>query len=81
MANDSLSEEHKKKISDSNKGKHSLKIWVTDGTNSLKILPEEFEEYAQKGYGRGRTVTKPPWNKGLTKDDPRVMSYINNRKK
>ena len=47
----------------------------------MEIEPEEFEEYAQKGYRRGRTVTKPPWNKGLTKDDPRVMSYINNRKK
>lgn len=76
-----MTEDHKRKISESNKGKHSLKIWVTNGDKSVKILPDELQKYQKEGYQRGRTVTKPPWNKGLTKDDPRVASYINNRKK
>lgn len=81
-----MTEEHKLKISTSCKGKtkNNGKIWITNGENITRIFPEEFEKYEQQGYTKGKKLTgvkQIPWNKGLTKEDPRVKKYIDNRKK
>lgn len=76
-----MTDEHKRKISKSNKGKHSDKIWITNGEINKKIFPQELLEYASLGFYKGRYISTPPWNKGLTKDDPRVQKYLENRKK
>lgn len=54
----SLSEEHKQKIRAANKGRAFTKgkIWITDGINNKLINPEQFEEYINYGYKRGRTI-------------------------
>ena len=59
-------------------GKNKGKIWVTDGIKCKHILPEELENYISLGYKKGRkSINKKftAWNKGLTKDDPRVARY------
>ena len=76
-----MTDEHRRKISESNKGKHSDKIWVTNGEKTYKIYPNQLDKYISEGYRRGRTLSMIPWNKGLTKEDPRVSAYINSRKK
>lgn len=80
-----MTDEHKRKISESSKGKprNNGKIWITDGKNLTRICPEQLQEYTLKGFVRGKKVNgkqQIPWNKGLTKEDPRVQKYIDNRK-
>lgn len=80
-----MTDEHKRKISESSKGKprNNGKIWVTDGRNPTRICPDQLQEYTLKGFVRGKKVNgkqQIPWNKGLTKEDPRVQKYIDNRK-
>ena len=80
-----MTDEHKKKISESSKGKtrNNGKIWVTDGKNPTRIFPEQLQEYILRGFVRGKKVEgkqQIPWNKGLTKEDLRVQKYIDNRK-
>ena len=80
-----MTDEHKKKISESSKGKtrNNGTIWVTDGKNLTRIFPEQLQEYILRGFVRGKKIEgkqQIPWNKGLTKEDPRVQKYIDNRK-
>lgn len=81
-----MTEEHKKRISDSCKGitKNNGKIWITNGEQLTRIFPEELDTYTKRGFVRGKKLNKKeyvPWNKGLTKEDPRVQQYIQNRRK
>ena len=81
-----MTEQHKENISKSCKGKtkNNGKIWITNGELITRINPEELSLYEQKGYTRGKRLNNKhyvPWNKGLTREDPRVNKYIENRKK
>jgi hypothetical protein len=57
------SDETKNKMSSSHHGKHCAErnsqygtYWITNGTETIKIKKDEFDEYANKGYWRGRTT-------------------------
>ena len=73
-----MTEQHKLKISMSNKGKsrNNGKIWITNGYQTTRIYPKDFEEWKLKGYDKGKKLIERPqtsWNKGLKAiDDPRV---------
>lgn len=57
-------------------------IWLTDGYKDIHVKLEEAEKYFNRGFikGRSKLKGKPPWNKGLNKDDSRVSQNIANRK-
>ena len=44
-----------------------LTIWVTDGINSKRIKEEQYDEYAAKGYRKGRTLR--PYKIMITEDN------------
>lgn len=73
-----MTPEHKKKISDSCKGKtrNKGKIYVTNGVEVHSIQESELDSYVERGFRRGRLKTgetRVAWNKGLkATDDPRV---------
>lgn len=46
-----------------------MKKFYTDGVKTIKLTPGDL---IPEGYYLGRTFNKNPWNKGLTKNDPRV---------
>ena len=88
------SEETKRKIANSNKGKkrtaeqnlaNSLrnknKVWVTNGLEQKTVPKEKLQECLDSGWVRGRLKNKVPgWNKGHTKEtDERVASYAQKR--
>lgn len=80
-----MTEEHRNKISNSNKGisRNTGKIWITNGEHVTRISPEEYSLWESKGYTRGKKLTGKTyvaWNKGLDITDPRVRTYIENRK-
>ena len=59
-------------------------IWMTDGVKTVRVLSEEEQFYASKGFRRGRktaTSCYEPWNKGLGMEDPRVRDNIEKRNK
>lgn len=71
-----MTEEHKRKISESCKGKskNKGKIYIHNDAEVKTIMPKEFPTYEALGYVRGRYLAgSQPWNKGLkATDDPRV---------
>lgn len=73
-----MTKEHKQKISESCRGitKNNGKIWVTNGYQTTRIYPQDFEEWKLRGYDRGKKLIDRPqtsWNKGLKAiNDPRV---------
>lgn len=73
-----MTPEHKKKISDSCKGKtrNKGKIYVTNGVEVHSIQESELDSYVKRGFRRGRLKTgenRLAWNKGLkATDGPRV---------
>ena len=73
-----MTQEHKQKISQANLGKtrNNGKIWVTNGYETTRIMPEQFSEYQDKGFERGKKLLNKPqvaWNKGLkATEDERV---------
>ena len=78
-----FSAEHRRKISESLK-KNSKKdtMWISNGKIIKKIYKHELDTYLEQGYIPGRKLeghVQIPWNKGLTKDDPRVAKNLNNR--
>ena len=80
-----MTEEHKQKISKANKGvsRNKGKIWITDGSKVTRINKEDFTEWEKDGFCLGKKLKHKPqvaWNKGLTKDDPRVKAYLDSRK-
>lgn len=79
-----MSEEEK------NKHKKALKnyyetnhfVWMTDGTNAVRVRAEEQQIYIDQGFKRGMkcsTIKRVPWNKGLTMNDERVKKNIDAR--
>lgn len=56
-------------------------IYMTKDNKDIRIDPKEVDYYLSLGYTRGQSVLKgrTPWNKGLTKDDPRVMDNAEKR--
>lgn len=46
-----------------------MKKFYTNGVKTIKLSPDDI---ILEGYHLGRTFNKNPWNKGLTKNDPRV---------
>ena len=65
-----MTEEHKLKISMSNKGKsrNNGKIWITNGYHITRIFIEEFNSWELQGYRKGKKLIDKPqtaWNKGL----------------
>ena len=55
------------------------KIWVSNGYEIHRINECEFELYQIRGFSRGKKKVNSPqvaWNKGLTKEDNRVASYV-----
>ena len=81
-----MRQEHKQKISESNKGitRNSGKIWITNGKHVTRIFPEDYHDWANKGYVLGKKLDGKcyvAWNRGLTKDDPRVKAYLESRGK
>ena len=60
------------------------RIWVTNGNEVHRILESELDTYINKGFVRGKKkdgVEIKAWNKGLTKADPRVKAYTDNKPK
>lgn len=53
-----LSEKHKRRISEANKGiaRTKGKIWITNEIDNKLINPEQIFEYIEFGYKRGRTI-------------------------
>lgn len=49
-----LSDETRRRIGDANRIAISGRIWVSNGTVSSQIRPEDLEDYISKGYHRGR---------------------------
>ena len=82
-----MTDEHKKKISESCKGKtkNNGTVWVTNGNIRTRVKKEELNIYLNNGFHLGKKLSNEvitPWNKGLTKDtDYRVKKYIEHRKK
>lgn len=79
-----MTKEHKEKISIANKGKsrNKGKIWITNGFHITRIYKDDLSQWQEKGYLQGKKLVNKPqvaWNKGLTKNDPRVKSYLNKR--
>lgn len=52
-----------------------MKKFYTNGIKTIKLNPED---EIPKGYHLGRTFKVNTWNKGLTKDDPRVKKNTHN---
>lgn len=80
------SPELRAKMGAKNKGKHPApttkgKISITNGIKNLFIYPDELSSYEEQGWYKGKTMTKPAWNKGLTKSDPRVAKYTESKNK
>lgn len=46
--------------------------FYTNGEVTIKVYPESI---IPEGFYKGKHNQKPAWNKGLTKDDPRVAKY------
>ena len=71
-----MSPEHRKRISNSCKGKTKNKgrIYINNGKELRSIVPEDLDKYLELGYVRGRYFgDKQPWNKGLkATEDERV---------
>lgn len=60
------------------------KIWITNGKEIHRINENEFEIYRDKGFRRGKkknNSTYTAWNKGLTQEDARVLSYVQHKPK
>ena len=80
-----MTEEHRKKISESCKGKskNKGKICINNGSNVKLIEVEDFPLYESKGYVRGRYFKDyRPWNKGLkATQDERVSKMRRKSKK
>ena len=47
-------------------------------TNGIKTIKLTADDLIPEGYYLGRTFKSNPWNKGLTKDDPRVANNLKN---
>ncbi len=71
-----MSPEHRKRISNSCKGKTKNKgrIYINNGKELRSIVPEDLDKYLELGYVKGRYFgDKQPWNKGLkATEDERV---------
>lgn len=71
-----MTDEHKRKISESCKGKskNKGKIYINNGIECKSICPQDLEKYIKLGYCIGRYFKDyKPWNKGLkASNDPRV---------
>lgn len=80
-----MTEEHKRKISESCKGKskNKGKICINNGVEMKLIEEKDFPEYESKGYVRGRYFGKyQPWNRGLKAiEDERVAKTVRKPKK
>lgn len=78
------SSEKTKKLQSESMKKHYADvdyIYMTKDSKDIRIDPKEVDYYLSLGYTRGQSVLKgrTPWNKGLTKDDPRVMDNAEKR--
>ena len=71
-----MTEEHKRKISESCKGKskNKGKICINNGVEMKLIEEKDFSKYEILGFVRGRYFNEyQPWNKGLkATEDERV---------
>lgn len=80
-----MTEEHRKKISESCKGKskNKGKICINNGSNVKLIEVRDFPLYESEGYVRGRYFKDyQPWNKGLkATQDERVSKMRRKSKK
>ena len=80
-----MTEEHKRKISESCKGKskNKGKICVNNGVEMKLIEEKDFPEFEKQGFVRGRYFKEyQPWNKGVrATDDERVAKMRRKAKK
>lgn len=71
-----MTEEHRRKISESCKGKskNKGKICINNGKEVKLIKESDFSQYEKMGFVRGRYYNEyQPWNKGLkASEDSRV---------
>lgn len=72
-----FSPEHKENISKSRVGK----VFITNGTETKCIYPEDFVEYDQTMWRLGRTFNSNPWNKGLSADTDDRLKEIGEKTK
>ena len=80
-----MTEEHKRKISESCKGKskNKGKICINNGVEMKLVEKKDFPEYEKLGFVRGRYFGDyKPWNTGLkATEDERVAKTVRKPKK
>ena len=82
-----LTQKHKENISKSclGKTKNNGKIWITNGYDLKRVLPEDLSFWKAQGYYKGKKLVDKPqiaWNKGLkASEDPRVAKMRRKPKK
>lgn len=62
-----MTDEHKKKISNTNKGLNQGTIYITNGKIVKRIQPYKLNSYLEQGFHLGRKLDNQvwiPWNKG-----------------
>lgn len=79
-----LTQNHKSKISESIRkfNENSEKrVWVNNGQIEKHIFESQIADFENQGFvkGRKKDPNKVAWNKGLTKEDPRIRQNIEKR--